>query len=622
MAKGVPATNETMRLPEDKIEEIREATDIVALISEYVTLRKKGQNHFGLCPFHEEKTPSFSVHADRQIFHCFGCGKGGNAISFLMEIEKLNFIEAVRVLAQKVGIELPRETERSDEDVSEAEQLAKANALACEFFHQQLLSQSTKGAEQAQKHLALLGYSSEIIQRYKIGYAPDSWEAFISHARSKGFETGIFVRAGLLKEGRETGKPYDAFRNRLMFPIRNLSGRVVAFGGRTLSEDADTAKYINSPETAIYHKGKVLFGLWEARNAIRKNSRALLVEGYTDLITPAATGVENIVASLGTALTSEQARLLRRFAPEVVILYDGDNAGRSAARRAVDVLLTEGLSALVVVLPEGKDPDSFVRSEGVEALWEHVNNALSSVKFQMLLARGKSDTLSAANRTAAIRALLETARLITKPVEQEIFLQDISVETGVALDALRKALPRRTTPSKSRKTTTDAPQGFQITAAQFELVKLLVRAPDLRSRIFGDFDLNDIEDETLRPLAEKIEELSLMETEESIEKLLDYFPDNPLRDFITKCLTEPPPDSDPQKTQAIFTQLTEDCLRRIKLDKVKTQIRSEIEKLTAAQKQNEPTEEFLTNIQNLRREEKRVKDRGKEKESHTAEPGS
>jgi DNA primase len=277
-----------MPLPQEKIEEVRQAVNIVDLIGQYVTLRQRGHNYFGLCPFHEEKTPSFAVHPDRQIFHCFGCGKGGNAFGFLMEMEKISFIEAVRVLAQRAGIVLPRYDERADETPSEAELLAKVNALACDFFHQQLLARATSGAQEAYEHLTARGYGSEVIARYMIGYAPAGWDALASHARAKGLELGILVRAGLLKEGRESGRPYDAFRHRLMFPIHNLSGRVVAFGGRRLAEEADdamNAKYINSSETAIYQKGRELFGLWEARNAIRKRGCAILVEGYTDLIT-------------------------------------------------------------------------------------------------------------------------------------------------------------------------------------------------------------------------------------------------------------------------------------------------------------------------------------------------
>lgn len=598
-----------MWLPQDKIEEIREATDLVALVSQYVSLKRRGQNHFGLCPFHEEKTPSFSVHADRQIFRCFGCGKGGNAFGFLMEIEKLSFPEAVRLLADRAGILLPLESERDDKAASEAELLAKANALACDFFHQQLQSKTTEGAKEAREHLKALGYGSDVVNRYKIGYAPSGWDALTNHARSKGFETGILVRAGLLKEGREAGKPYDAFRHRLMFPIRNLSGRVVAFGGRRLS-DEESAKYINSPESAIYHKGKVLFGLWEARNAIRKSNRALLVEGYTDLITPTAAGVENAVASLGTSLTNEQAKLLGRFAAEVFILYDGDEAGRNAARRAVDVLLAAGLSPHVVLLPEDQDPDSIVRSEGVEVLWERVNNAVEPVEFQMQLAQGKNKTLSTAARVAAVKSLLETASQISKPVEREVFLQEISTRTGVALDSLRQGLPRRVS-SRPRQEAGSAPQGSKISAAALELVKLLVRSPDLRPQILSEFNSRDIEDETLRPLVVKLEQQNLEEIEEPPETLLNYFPENPLRDFITQCLTDEPPDRDPERARGIYEQTAQDCLHRLRLAKVQTEIRNEREELFKAQSNKALTEEILANLQNLLSDEKALKESAK-----------
>ena len=600
-----------MPLPQEKIEEIRQAVNIVDLIGQYVTLRQRGHNYFGLCPFHEEKTPSFAVHPDRQIFHCFGCGKGGNAFGFLMEMEKISFIEAVRVLAQRAGIALPRYDERADETPSEAELLAKANALACDFFHQQLLARATSGAQEAYEHLTARGYGSEVITRYMIGYAPAGWDALASHARAKGLELGILVRAGLLKEGRESGRPYDAFRHRLMFPIRNLSGRIVAFGGRRLSEETDdaaNAKYINSSETAIYQKGRELFGLWEARNAIRKRGLAILVEGYTDLITLGSAGMENMVASLGTSLTSEQARLLNRFAPEAVILYDGDTAGQNAARRAIDVFLTEGLLPRVALLPEGQDPDSFVRTEGIEALWARVNSALGPVEFQLWRAQNETGKLTTSARIAAIKSLLTTARLITKPVEREVFLQEISAKTGVALDALRQELPRKVATSKP---VSSERQPFKTRGAALELVKLLVRCPNLRSRILSELDPQIVDDEPLRALVQKLEELSLIETDEPQEALLDYFPENPLRDFIAQCLTEPPPHSEPHRAVAILRQTAEDCLHRLKLEKLQAEIQGENQRLADAKAGGATTQEILFRIQELRREEKVLKEVGK-----------
>jgi DNA primase len=602
-----------MPLSPEKIQEVREATNIVDLVGQYVTLRLRGHNYFGLCPFHEEKTPSFAVHPDRQIFRCFGCGKGGNVFGFLMEIEKISFIEAVRILAQKAGIELPRYDERAEEGHSEAELLAKANTLARDFFHQQLLSRSTTSAGEAYDYLMSRGYTPEVITKYMIGYAPAGWDALATHARLKGFDLGIFVRAGLLKEGRESGRPYDAFRHRLMFPIRNLSGRVIAFGGRRLSEEGDEAneaKYINSPETAIYQKGRELFGLWEARNTIRKNGRAILVEGYTDLITLVAAGVQNVVASLGTSLTAEQVKLLNRFTPEIFVMYDGDAAGRNAARRAVDVILTEGLVPRVVLLPENHDPDSFVRSEGAEALWSLVNSALGPVEFQMQLSQGTSGKATAATRMAAIRSLLETARLIKKPVAREIFLGEISEKTGVALDALRQELPRQVAQAKSaRETARSSP--FKLSGAALELVRLLIRCPDLRPRILSEFDPKGVEDDVLRPLVEKIEELSLIETEEPQEVLFDYFPENPLRDFIAQCLTEPPPNPDVHLARAIWRQTAEDCLLRLKLGKLQTEIRGETERLTEAKNRGDDMQEILGRIQLLRRQEMELKEGGK-----------
>ncbi|MBM3325329.1 MAG: toprim domain-containing protein, partial [Calditrichaeota bacterium] len=457
------------------------------------------------------------------------------------------------------------------------------------------------------------GYTPEVIAKYMLGYAPAGWDSLANHARNKGLDLGIFIRAGLLKEGRESGRPYDAFRHRLMFPIRNLSGRVIAFGGRRLSEEgeeASEAKYINSPETAIYQKGRELFGLWEARTAIRKSGRAILVEGYTDLITLASAGVQNIVASLGTSLTSEQVRLLSRFTSEVFVVYDGDVAGRNAARRAVDAILIEGLAPRIVPLPEGCDPDSFVRAEGAEAFWAQVNNALGPVEFQLQLSRSETGKTTAAARVAAVKSLLSTARLITKPVEREVFLQEISEKTGVGLDALRQELPRQAARTQSVRETAKA-SPFRLSGAALELVRLLVRCPDLRPLILSEFDPKEVEDDLLRPLVEKIDELSLIETEESQEVLFDYFPENPLRDFIAQCLTEPPPHADEHRAQAIWRQTAEDCLRKLKMDKVQQEIRLAREQLEEATAQGQDTRDILARIQKLRRQEMELKGTGK-----------
>jgi DNA primase len=588
-----------VRIPEEKIEEIRAATDIVAVVQEYVTLRKKGQNHFGLCPFHQENSPSFSVHPGRGIFRCFGCGKGGNVFGFLMEMERITFYEAIKLLAEKAGIKLPTYRESNEEGPSESELLIRGNGLARDFFYQQLTSAKSTGAQEAKSYLANRCYGDDVIERYTLGYAPDTWESLAEHARSQSFPLNVLVKAGLLKESPQTGRPYDAFRHRVMFPIRNLSGRVIGFGGRRLREEAegpDSAKYINSPETAVYHKGRELFGLWEARSEIRRQERAILVEGYTDVVSLAIAGVSVAVASLGTSLTEDQARLLKRFTDRVFILYDGDSAGLNAARRAVDILLGVGLVPKVVVLPEGEDPDSYVQKNGGEAVWQLVNEAISSVAFQLLLSKRARVSTS-----DAVRELLTSASQISSHVEREVFLKEVAEKSGVSFDALLRELPRvaTTSPKQHAEQGEQWPPKSPITT----LAMILIQRPDLRRVVFAKLNFEDIQDsrlaELLRFLQEDVEHSSFRKP----EALLDRFPDPPLRDFISECLFADENNNADLKRAEIEERMVRDCLGAMESAKLKAQIALLKEKLAAAP----DSVELFREMQELMKKEKTLR---------------
>jgi DNA primase len=593
-----------LRIPEEKIEEVRAATDILSVVQGYVALKKKGQNWFGLCPFHSEDSPSFSVHQGKQIFRCFGCGKGGNAFSFLMEIERITYPEAVRVLAEKAGIELPK-WQREDEGPSEAELLVRANTLARDFFYQQLINETTPGAREAKEYLNSRGYGKDVIERFLIGYAPDTWESLAEHARATGVQSSVMLQAGLLKEGKEARRPYDAFRHRVIFPIRNLAGRVIAFGGRRLREEneSEAAKYINSPETAVYKKGRELFGLWEARNEIRKQDRAVLVEGYTDCTSLVMAGVGIAVASLGTSLTTDQARLVKRFTPNVFIMYDGDSAGLAAARRAIDVLLTAGANPRVVVLPENEDPDSFVQKRGGEAAWELINAARSPVEFQ--LEYGQRMKIA---RKASVRELLSTAALISSPVDQDMFMQEIAARTGVNLDALRTELSRQGIPlPASREAISTSPsEVWPKPGPLVTLAETLVRCPALRNVIFEMWTPEKADDPRLRELFDALYSEWQSGAMREPESLLNVFPEPPLRDFVSGALYRGDEEEDSRKQQDIDQQVAVDCVRKMEATELRERIQKLREKLAQS---NSEDDSLLKEINALVRRERELRAR-------------
>ncbi|HOP36412.1 MAG TPA: DNA primase, partial [Syntrophales bacterium] len=324
-------------IPDEKIEEIRSRADILEIVSEFVTLRKRGKSYTGLCPFHGEKTPSFTVNVDRQIFHCFGCGEGGNVIRFLMKINNLSFPEAVRSLAVKVGVDLPeREFRKERKEPGKREKLLQANRLAAGYFRDAL---NGPEGDRARTYLASRGIGAEALSRFSIGYARDGWHFLKDALGKEAVPAGIAEEAGLLVR-KDRDWHYDRFRDRIMFPVLDLNGNVVAFGGRLLGNGEP--KYLNSPETPVYTKGRVLYGLYDTKEDIRRADRAILVEGYMDLIALWEGGIRHVVASLGTALTREQVLILRRFTKNVVLLFDPDQAGRHAAERSLKLFLEEG----------------------------------------------------------------------------------------------------------------------------------------------------------------------------------------------------------------------------------------------------------------------------------------
>ncbi|WP_018620250.1 DNA primase [Spirosoma luteum] len=367
-----------MRIPEETVERIRQSADILEVINDFVSLKKRGSNYIACCPFHNEKSPSFNVNPTRQIYKCFGCGKAGDAVRFVMDIENVGYGEALRYLAKKYGIEI-EEQEQTPEDLlrqNERESLLIVLNFAKTFFRETLLT-TDEGKSIGLSYFRERGFTNPTIEAFELGYTLDQWDALLQEGLRRGHSRELLEKAGLIltKEGTSgiDRKQFDRFRGRVMFPIHNVSGRVIAFGARILKVDKNQPKYLNSPETPVYHKSQVLYGIFQAKQAIRQADVCYLTEGYTDVISLHQAGIKNVVASSGTSLTTEQIRLISRFTPNVTILYDGDAAGIKAALRGLDMVLEEGLNLRLLLLPDGEDPDSYVHKIGADAFTSYIS---------------------------------------------------------------------------------------------------------------------------------------------------------------------------------------------------------------------------------------------------------
>ena len=429
-----------MHIPDEKIEDVRRSSDIVDVLSPYVRLKKRGKNYIGLCPFHKEKTPSFTVSAEKQMYHCFGCSKGGNVFTFVMEMEKVSFVEAVRSLAARAGIELPDNSQFSSEQKTESDQLLAACRFAGIVFHENLVK-SDEG-KSALEYFHKRGFTDETIRTFGLGYSLNSWDAFILRSKEEGFSSEVLVKAGLAR-ARDDGSPYDYFRGRAMFPIFSTVGRVIGFGARKMRDDDPIAgKYINSPETPIYNKSRVLFGLSHAKEAIRHEESVLMVEGYADLISLYQAGIQNVVASSGTALTEEQLTLIGHYTHNLTLIYDGDSAGSNATIRGIDLALAQDFDINIVELPEEEDPDSFVQKNGGIAFKELMKSAVSFIEFKTKKYLAAGVLATPAGKTNALRSIVLSIARINDELKRNIFIKDVSDKFQIYESVLFRELDR------------------------------------------------------------------------------------------------------------------------------------------------------------------------------------
>lgn len=423
-------------IPEEIVERVRAEANIVDVVSDYVRLRRTGKNWLGLCPFHDDKKPSFNVEPVRGIFKCFSCGKGGNVYTFLMDLNGWNFPETVRHLAGSLGIEIPEEG-RDQEEYSEGERLAAAVKDAARFYHQVYRSEAGMAA---QAYFKKRGLSDETLTRFGLGYSPDEWESLMQKLTAAGYTMQELERAGLLikREGRSGW--YDRFRGRAMFPIFTATGRVVGFGARRLKEDPDQPKYINSPETPIYQKSRVLYGLFQAKDAIRRGGVALVVEGYMDVISLHQAGVQTAIATCGTALATEHAELISRYTSRVVLVFDSDAAGQTATERGIDVLLRRGIDVSVLRLPDGEDPDTFVQKFGAKEFDRRISESQSFLEFRARSLKNAGDFDAPERQVEAIRSIVGSIALIPDALKRELYLQKIASDYFLSETLLAREL--------------------------------------------------------------------------------------------------------------------------------------------------------------------------------------
>jgi DNA primase len=513
-----------MRYPETFVEDLKRQADIVRVIQDYVQLKKKGANWMACCPFHKEKTPSFSVSPTKEIFYCFGCHKGGSVFNFVMEIEGVGFGEAIRMVADKIGMPLPVmvEDERFAVKRQESDEVIQLNNWALEWWAQQL--ESGNEARIAREYLERREITDETKKTFRLGYSPDSWDALSTYLRTKGATQSQIDRSGLIVK-REDGKKYDRFRGRLMFPVFDTQGRPIAFGGRTLKNE--DAKYINSPETAAYVKGRHLFGLNLTRDEIRRGEFAILVEGFLDLIVPYQFGIRNVAASLGTALTQDQAKLLSRFAHKVVVNYDGDRPGVQAAKKSIEILLAEDIEVKVLVLPENADPDEFIRKFGVAEYQQRRAKAQPHIQFVIENALRDRSLHQPAEKAEAVEEVLPYIRAVQSRIQKREYF-DMAMD-GLQINdlALRRELwhsmrtPGAAGGSARQRVLRSSGVNLKPTVAEQQLLELLLTSETLRREVLPTLPKSEYEGLITAPVFEALVQIEAEGREPDLDLLLE-----------------------------------------------------------------------------------------------------
>ncbi len=621
-----------MRIPENKIEEIRATANAVDIISEYVQLRKRGKNYVGLCPFHNEKTPSFTVSDEKQIFHCFGCHTGGNVFKFLMEYKKISFVEAVQEIAEQLGNPLEdQESAGYEEQQTEQETLYDINTEAAKYFLNNLLNDEE--AKGARKYLQARNLKTQTIRAFGLGYTLRGWENFINFAKGKTIDLDRAVKLGLIGKS-DDGRFYDKLPGRLIFPIFSPNGRVVAFAGRILDPEKKGAKYINSPESLIYSKSKILYGLSFAKDEIRRLNKAILVEGYMDLISLYQSGIKNVVAISGTALTDDQVQLLSRYTKDVVLLFDSDTAGIKASMRSIEVLLKQDMEVKIVSLPEGEDPDSYVNKFGKDKFDDLMKIAENFIEYQTRYYDSLGKLNDPASAAEAIRDLVKSLVLIRDELKRNLLIKNIAKKFNLREKLLENELnkiiskesKRRPTVVRSSEKEKAEKEGLQriidegkldplMYNLEKELIKLLFdgQKPIIKF-ISKNISAEEFNIEVHHRLANLVFEKAGDEELISASDLIGKIKDEELESYVREITFEPHsistnweernPGMTPEK---ILQKFTKDIVLKFKLFKIDQQIKENHNKIESADKEEDVLQWMVSNKE-LEEEKKALKE--------------
>ncbi|GBD92311.1 DNA primase [bacterium BMS3Abin04] len=614
-----------MTIPEEKIDEIRNSVSIVDFISGFVQLKKRGKNYIGLCPFHQEKTASFTVSEDKQIYHCFGCHAGGNIFKFLMDFKNISFVESVQEVAEFGGIQLSYQGKEDSEKQSLQEELYEINLQAAKYFSKILLKEPA--GEVARNYFEKRKIKIQTQKVFGLGYALPSWDNLLNYFRENKIDLAKAKTLGLI-DAKDGGQFYDKFRDRIIFPIFSPNGRVVAFGGRILQNDKNAAKYLNSPESIIYLKRKSLYGLYHSKEEIRKMNKAILVEGYMDLISLYQNGIKNVVASSGTSLTEDQIRLLSRYTKNIVVLFDADIAGQNAAMRSIELLLKQDFEIKVLSLPEGDDPDSYINKNGKEQFEEILQRARNFLEYQTAQYEAKGAFKDPGQQAEAIRELIKSASLVRDDLKRSILLKSIARKFSLREKLIETELERylklrKRSEDNKRSITTARKAGLadletnvllnrKMNHLEKEIISLLYEGnKEIVELIFDSIHPDDLENPKLKELANIVYE-GYQENDILPAALVDKIEDEESRDFIlslslgdTPISTRWENYSSDGKVEINIIKFTKDVIKKFNLKRLEKLIG---EKNAQISKLNENSEivEVLNSIKVLQEERKQL----------------
>lgn len=570
-------------IPEEIISQVVDRCDIVEAVSSYIPLKRVGRNFKACCPFHNEKTPSFIVNPDKQIFHCFGCGAGGNVVSFIMKQEHMEFPEAVRFLAQRVNVLIPSADTSEPHTANVRQAILRVNALAVNFFHKILLSDQSLATKKALDYLRRREVGQETIHKFQMGLAPDRWDALLAYLKNEGIPLSLMEKAGLIIP-REGGRGYyDRFRNRIMFPIFDTRAHCRAFGARALEDlgaEGQGAKYLNSPETIIYTKGHHLYGFHLSRQAIAEGDSVVIVEGYMDCLIPYQAGVCNVVASLGTALTVEQIRLLRRYTHNVVMLFDMDPAGEAAMMRSLDILLEEGMEVKVATLEAGEDPDSFVCRYGAKAFRERIANAQKLFDYKLTILSKRFDKESAEGKAKIAGEMLPTVyRYKNELIKAEYIkrlAQILDVPEQILIQEYNKVGQTLSQRLSARIRGQAAGNQARARTVERSLLKLILEKEDIIPKARGEVTPSDFRDAQIRSVLTKI--FALFEQGRKIDagSLISSFEDLDIQQMLSGLVAE-------EEIHGNWEKMYDDCIGRIKHDRLKWQRQQLLQQIQEAE---------------------------------------